>query len=64
MNTDNTMSGRVNVVLSDEVHELVKSLAGKERRSLSQMSAILIEESLKSRELLPEKSEEDNKGVA
>lgn len=64
MNTDNTMSGRVNVVLSDEVHELLKTLAGKERRSLSQMSAILIEESLKSRKLLPEKPEEDNKGAA
>ena len=64
MNIDNTMSGRVNVVLSDEVHELVKTLAGKERRSLSQMSAILIEESLKSRELLSEKPEEDSKGVA
>ncbi|QSJ17433.1 hypothetical protein JYQ62_00640 [Nostoc sp. UHCC 0702] len=33
MNTDNTMSGRVNVVLTDEVYELIKSLAVKERRS-------------------------------
>lgn len=58
------MSGRVNVVLSDELHELLKTLAGKERRSLSQMSAILIEESLKSRKLFQEKPEEENKGVA
>ena len=58
------VSKRISVVLPDDIGEIVKAMAGKERRSLSQMSAILIEESLKSRELLPEKPEEDNKGVA
>lgn len=52
MNTDNTMSGRVNVVLTDEVYELVRNLAGTERRSLSQTTAILIEEALEARKLL------------
>lgn len=52
MNTDNTMSGRVNVVLTDEVYELVKNLAGTERRSQSQTAAILIEEALEARNLL------------
>ncbi|MBW4669689.1 MAG: ribbon-helix-helix protein, CopG family [Cyanomargarita calcarea GSE-NOS-MK-12-04C] len=61
MNTDNTMSGRVNVVLPDEVYEIVKNLAGTERRSQSQMTAILIEEALEARNLL-QKSSLPNKG--
>jgi predicted transcriptional regulator len=52
MNIDNNMSGRVNVVLPDDIHELVKGLAESERRSQSQMAAILIEEALKARNLL------------
>ncbi|MBD1895888.1 hypothetical protein [Coleofasciculus sp. FACHB-129] len=52
MNIDNSMSGRVNVVLPDDIHGLVKDLAESERRSHSQMAAILIEEALKARDLL------------
>jgi CopG-like RHH_1 or ribbon-helix-helix domain, RHH_5 len=40
------MSGRVNVVLPDEIYKLVKELAEAERRSLSQMTAILVERGL------------------
>ena len=61
MNTDNTMSGRVNVVLADEVYEVIKGLAGTERRSQSQMAAILIEEALAARNLL-QKSPLPDKG--
>ncbi|MBD2560486.1 MULTISPECIES: ribbon-helix-helix domain-containing protein [Nostoc] len=65
MNTDNTMSGRVNVVLTDEVYELVKNLAGTERRSQSQTAAILIEEALEARNLLQKNSITDkDKGAA
>ncbi|BAY28143.1 ribbon-helix-helix protein, CopG family [Calothrix sp. FACHB-1219] len=65
MNTDNTMSGRVNVVLPDEVYETVKNLAGTERRSQSQMAAILIEEALEARKLLQKPpSPDQGKGVA
>jgi hypothetical protein len=53
MNTENDMSGRVNVVLPDEVYELVKDLAETERRSQSQMTAILVEEALAARGVLP-----------
>lgn len=49
MNAENNMSGRVNVVLPDEVYELVKNLAKTERRSQSQMTAILVEEALAAR---------------
>jgi hypothetical protein len=65
MNTENTMSGRVNVVLTDEVYELVKNLAGTERRSQSQTAAILIEEALESRNLLKKSpSPDEGKGAA
>jgi hypothetical protein len=65
MNTDNTMSGRVNVVLPDEVYETVKNLAGTERRSQSQMAAILIEEALEARKLLQKSpSPDQGKGAA
>lgn len=64
MNTDNTMSGRINVVLPDEVYETVKNLAGTERRSQSQMAAILIEEALESRKLLQKSpSPDQGKGL-
>ena len=49
MNAEKDMSGRVNVVLPDEVYELVKNLAETERRSQSQMTAILVEEALAAR---------------
>ena len=55
MNADENMSGRVNVVLSDEIYEVVKDLAESERRSQSQMTAILVEEALIARGMLPEK---------
>jgi hypothetical protein len=55
MNADESMSGRVNVVLSDEIYEVVKGLAESERRSQSQMTAILVEEALIARGILPEK---------
>lgn len=48
----NEMSGRINVVLPDDLYEIVKTLADKERRSQSQMAAILIEEALTVRGLL------------
>lgn len=43
------MSKRVSVVLSDNVAENLERLASKERRSQSQMGAILIEEALAAR---------------
>ncbi|MGB7440753.1 MAG: hypothetical protein WA919_06765 [Coleofasciculaceae cyanobacterium] len=43
------MSKRVSVVLSDNVAENLEQLASKERRSQSQMGAILIEEALAAR---------------
>lgn len=52
MNKNDDMSGRVNVVLPDEIYELIKDLAEAERRSQSQMAAILIEEALKARNLI------------
>jgi len=59
------MSGRVNVVLSDEVYELIKNLAGTERRSQSQMTAILVEEALEARNLLKKSPSPDkDKGAA
>jgi hypothetical protein len=55
MNADESMSGRVNVVLSDEVYETVKDLAELEQRSQSQMTAILVKEALTARGMLPKK---------
>jgi hypothetical protein len=55
MNTDESMSGRVNVVLSDDLYELVKDLAEAEQRSQSQMTAILVKEALTTRGMLPKK---------
>lgn len=52
MYAENDMSGRVNVVLPDEVYEVVKDLAETERRSQSQMTAILVEEALAARGVL------------
>ena len=53
MNTDESMSGRVNVVLSDDLYELVKDLAEAEQRSQSQMTAILVKEALTARGIIP-----------
>lgn len=55
MNAHENMSGRVNVVLSDEIYEVVKDLAETERRSQSQMTAILVEEALIARGVLAKK---------
>jgi hypothetical protein len=55
MNTPGDMSGRVNVVLPDEVYDLIKRLAEAERRSQSQMTAFLVEEALIARGILPKK---------
>lgn len=54
MNTDESMSGRVNVVLSDDLYELVKDLAEAEQRSQSQMTAILVKEALTARGMIPQ----------
>jgi hypothetical protein len=54
MNTDESMSGRVNVVLSDDLYELVKDLAEAEQRSQSQMTAILVKEALTARGIIPQ----------
>jgi predicted transcriptional regulator len=44
------MSKRVSVVLSDDIAEKLEKFATEERRSQSQMGAILIEEALQARE--------------
>lgn len=54
MNTGESMSGRVNVVLSDDLYELVKDLAESEQRSQSQMTAILVKEALTARGMIPQ----------
>lgn len=51
------MSDRINVVLSDELYAIVTGMAKSERRTFSQMGAILIEESLRARGLYPPKDE-------
>ncbi len=56
MNAHENMSGRVNVVLSDEIYEVVKDLAETERRSQSQMTAILVEEALIARGVAAQKA--------
>ncbi len=52
MNAINDMSGRVNVVLPDDIYEVLKELADNERRSQSQTAALLIEEALAARKLI------------
>lgn len=49
------MSKRVSVVLPDDVAEKLEEFATRERRSQSQMGAILIEEALQTRQALQEK---------
>jgi metal-responsive CopG/Arc/MetJ family transcriptional regulator len=49
------MSKRVSVVLPDDVAEQLEEFAARERRSQSQMGAILIEEALHTRQALQEK---------
>lgn len=44
------MSKRISVVLPDDVADNLEKLAAAERRSQSQMGAILIEEALQARE--------------
>jgi hypothetical protein len=55
MNTNESMSGRVNVVLSDDIYEVVVELAETEQRSQSQMTAILVKEALAARGMIPKK---------
>jgi hypothetical protein len=55
MNTNESMSGRVNVVLSDDIYEVVMELAETEQRSQSQMTAILVKEALAARGMIPKK---------
>ena len=58
-------SKRINTILSSEVYELIKNLAGTERRSQSQTAAILIEEALEARNLLKKSPSPDkSKGAA
>jgi predicted transcriptional regulator len=47
--TDEPMSKRVSVVLPDDVGEILEEMAKEERRSHSQMGAILIEEAIAAR---------------
>lgn len=47
--TDELMSKRVSVVLPDDVGEILEEMAKEERRSHSQMGAILIEEAIAAR---------------
>lgn len=47
--TDELMSKRVSVVLPDDVGEILEGMAKEERRSHSQMGAILIEEAIAAR---------------
>ncbi len=49
------MSKRVSVVLPDDVAEKLEEFATRERRSQSQMGAILIEEALQTRQSVQEK---------
>ncbi len=48
--TDELMSKRVSVVLPDDVGEILEEMAKEERRSHSQMGAILIEEAIAARQ--------------
>ncbi len=45
------MSKRVSVVLPDDIGEILEEMAREERRSHSQMGAILIEEAIKARQV-------------
>ena len=45
------MSGRVYVTMPTELREQVEALAAKERRSLSQTVALLVEEGMRAREV-------------
>lgn len=47
--TDELMSKRVSVVLPDDLGEILEEMAKEERRSHSQMGAILIEEAIAAR---------------
>ncbi|HEY9822572.1 MAG TPA: hypothetical protein V6D35_17650 [Candidatus Sericytochromatia bacterium] len=59
------MSKRVSIVLSDDAAEQVEKYATQERRSQSQMGAILIEEALQAREAQQaETPSSDKKGKA
>ena len=49
--TEETMSKRVSVVLPDDVGEILEQMAKDERRSHSQMGAILIEEAIRARQM-------------
>lgn len=53
------MSERINVVIGDNFYAIVEKMAKSERRSLSQMAAILIEEALRARNLYPKSEESD-----
>ena len=48
--TDELMSKRVSVVLPDDAGEILEEMAKEERRSHSQMGAILIEEAIAARQ--------------
>ena len=47
--SEDLMSKRISVVLTDEIADIFERLAEQERRSQSQMGAILIEEALRNR---------------
>lgn len=64
--TNDLMSKRVSVVLPDDVGELLEEMAKEERRSHSQMGAILIEEAVAVRQAkkLPPPVAENNEEPA
>jgi len=48
--TEEIMSKRVSIVLPDDVGEIFEEMAKEERRSHSQMGAILLEEAVQARQ--------------
>lgn len=60
--TEETMSKRVSVVLPDDVGEILEQMAKDERRSHSQMGAILIEEAIRARQMQQKQLNEKGNG--
>ena len=59
--TNELMSKRISVVLPDDVGEVLEQMAKDERRSHSQMGAILIEEAVAARQSKTDQEEESAK---
>lgn len=56
-----TKKPQVTVYVADEVNTALDQAAASERRSRSQMAALLIEEALKARGYLPKESDSESK---